>query len=242
MFVRSFCLIGTTILPLILSGCLSQTARDFNRAPEFSPVEADIGYRPNSQAGMIHGGTTTAQSSRHGAKNSLYRAEAVNFYRDPRATHPGDVLTVLISINDRANLNNKSDIKRNSQTGLGIGGGWGWLKPFSGDASANKTTNAKGDGKVERREDIRLSVAAIVSDVLPNGNLIIRGSQEVRVNYEMRVLNISGVVRPRDIAGNNTIDYDKIAEARISYGGRGRLSEIQQPPYGQQLLNHVAPF
>jgi len=237
MFLRSFSVIGTAVLPLLLSGCLGQTVRDFNRAPEFSPVQADIGYRPVEQQGAY-----PAQPPRRAAKNSLYHAGAVNFYRDPRATKPGDVLTVLISINDRANLNNKSDVKRNSQTGLGIGGGWGWLKGFGGDASANKTTSSKGDGKVERREDIRLSVAAIVSDILPNGNLIINGSQEVRVNAELRVLNIAGIVRPRDIAGNNTIDYDKIAEARISYGGRGRLSEVQQPPYGQQLLNRAAPF
>jgi len=241
MFLRSFLVLGAAAMPLILAGCLAQTVRDFNRAPEFSPGQADIGYRPAE-----HGFPTVPSSHRSAsvrrAKNSLYNASAVNFYRDPRATRPGDVLTVMISINDRANLNNKSDVKRDSKMGLGLGGGWGWLQGFGGDASANKSTSAKGDGKVERREDIRLSVAAIVSDILPNGNLIIRGSQEVRVNYEMRVLNISGVVRPRDIAGNNTIDYDKIAEARISYGGRGRLSEIQQPPYGQQLLNHVSPF
>jgi len=234
---RSFVFVGVALLPLVLGGCLRQAARDFNRAPEFSPVRADIGYQPARHQSGSH-----AAMPKKLGKNSLYRAGAVNFYRDPRATKPGDVLTVLISINDRANLNNKSDVKRNSQSGLGIGGGWGWLKGFSGDASANSSSSAKGDGKVERREDIRLSVAAIVSNVLPNGNLVISGSQEVRVNYEMRVLNISGVVRPRDIAGNNTIDYDKIAEARISYGGRGRLSEVQQPPYGQQLLNRVAPF
>jgi len=241
MFLRSVVMMSAAILPLILGGCLRETVRDFNRAPEFSPVQADIGYRPADNSIPMANGAPTQMTPRR-AKNSLYQAGAANFYRDPRATKPGDVLTVLISINDRANLNNKSDVKRDSKAGLGIGGGWGWLKPFGGDASANKSTSSKGDGKVERREDIRLSVAAIVSDVLPNGNLIIRGSQEVRVNYEMRVLNISGVVRPRDIAGNNTINYDKIAEARISYGGRGRLSEIQQPPYGQQLLNHVSPF
>jgi len=242
MFLRSFFMIGVVGMPLALGACTSQTVRDFNRAPDFSPVRADIGYRLETHHAQTGMNAHLQRQPRKMAKNSLYRADAINFYRDPRATKPGDVLTVLISINDRANLNNKSDVKRNSQSGLGISGGWGWLKPFGGDASANKSTSAKGDGKVERREDIHLSVAAIVSDVLPNGNLIISGSQEVRVNYEMRVLNISGVVRPRDIAGNNTIDYDKIAEARISYGGRGRLSEIQQPPYGQQLLNHISPF
>jgi len=233
---RAHLIVSPLLLSLSLAGC-QQAVRDFNRAPEFSPVRADIGYKEHR--------ADVASSYSHqprSQKYSLYRANNASFYRDPRATGAGDVLTVLISINDRANLNNKSDVKRNSQSGLGIGGGWGWLKGFGGDASANKTTSSKGDGKVERREDIRLSVAAIVSDVLPNGNLIINGSQEVRVNNELRVLNITGIVRPRDIAGNNTIAYDKIAEARISYGGRGRMSEVQQPPYGQQLFHHISPF
>jgi len=130
----------------------------------------------------------------------------------------------------------------NSETGGGVEGSFNWLAKLKGDIGANSKSSAKGDAKVERREDIRLSVAAVVSDVLPNGNLIINGSQEVRVNAELRVLNITGIVRPRDIAGNNTIDYDKIAEARISYGGRGRMSEVQQPPYGQRLFNKATPF
>jgi len=85
-------------------------------------------------------------------------------------------------------------------------------------------------------------VAAIVNEVLPNGNVVISGSQEVRVNFEVRVLNIAGIVRPRDISPKNTISYDKIAEARVSYGGRGRLMEVQQPAYGQQLYDIVTPF
>ena len=87
-----------------------------------------------------------------------------------------------------------------------------------------------------------MSVAAVVTDVLPNGNLIVSGSQEVRVNYELRVLNIAGIVRPRDISKDNTIAYNKIAEARISYGGRGRIMEVQQPAWGQQLFDRFKPL
>jgi len=106
---------------------------------------------------------------------------------------------------------------------------------FPGSTSA-------GSGSIDRSEEIRLSVAAVVTDRLPNGNLVISGSQEVRVNYEMRILNIAGIVRPRDIQSNNVIPYNKIAEARISYGGRGRISEVQQPGWGQQVYDIVTPF
>ena len=111
-----------------------------------------------------------------------------------------------------------------------------------GDAALDSTTETNADGEIKRSEDIDLNVAAIVTDVLPNGNLMIRGSQEVRVNYELRVLTIAGMVRPSDIGAENTIPYERIAEARIAYGGRGRVSEVQQPAYGQQVLDQVLPF
>ena len=103
-------------------------------------------------------------------------------------------------------------------------------------------TKTNADGAIERSETIELNVAAVVTNVLSNGNLMITGSQEVRVNYEMRVLTIAGIVRPADIGQENTISYERIAEARISYGGRGRVSEVQQPGYGQQILDQVLPF
>ena len=109
-----------------------------------------------------------------------------------------------------------------------------------GDISSD--TDTQGTGATTRSENIELSVAAVVTEVLPNGNLMITGTQEVRVNAELRILTIAGVVRPEDIGAQNTIPYDRIAEARVSYGGRGRLTEVQQPPYGQQVLDNVLPF
>ncbi|RCL03179.1 MAG: flagellar L-ring protein precursor FlgH [Candidatus Tokpelaia sp. JSC189] len=230
---RSFLLMIFSVCVIsIFSGC--GLSRDFNRAPEFSEVRTDLGDQLNNP--VIY------PSHLAESKYSLYRAGVPSFYRDPRAVKPGDVLTVLISISDRANLNNKSDLKRNSDSDYTLESDLKSIFYAGGNIGAASKNNSKGDAKVERREDIRLSIAAVVTSILPNGNLVINGSQEVRVNYELRVLNIVGIVRPRDITGNNTINYDKIAEARISYGGRGRMSDIQQPPYGQQFLNRIWPF
>ncbi|MGH6860266.1 MAG: flagellar basal body L-ring protein FlgH, partial [Phyllobacterium sp.] len=123
-----------------------------------------------------------------------------------------------------------------------IGGSGVTASDLGGNLDLNSDSRSKGEGKIERSEKIDLSVAAIVTNILPNGNLVIRGSQEIRVNNELRVLNVAGVVRPRDISGYNTISYEKIAEARISYGGRGRQTEVQQPPWGQQVLDAVSPI
>ena len=109
-------------------------------------------------------------------------------------------------------------------------------------AELESASNMTGDGKIEREEEISLKMAAMITQVLPNGNFVIRGSQEVRVNHEKRELLIDGIIRPEDILNNNSISYEKIAEARISYGGQGTISEVQQPRYGQQFYDIVFPF
>jgi flagellar L-ring protein precursor FlgH len=173
----------------------------------------------------------------------------VNLYRDVRAMTVGDVVTINIVMNDKAVLGNSTDRSRDSK----VKTEWSFLFDFLSGATDHKwegaitndlqsSSSTQGQGSINRSEQIRLSIAAIVTAVLPNGNLVIRGSQEIRVNYEMRVLTIAGIARPRDIAKDNTISYDKIAEARISYGGRGRLSEVQQPAWGQQVYDIFAPF
>ncbi|WP_420960898.1 flagellar basal body L-ring protein FlgH [Brucella sp. IR073] len=223
-----------------LSGC-ANSLKEVNRTPELTPVRTDIG---SSYGG--YGASAGYPAQPGGGKYSLWNKRSTNFFRDPRASSPGDVLTVNISINDKANLDNKSNRQRVSSGLYGLGGEFstssGSAGDFAGQLKSNSDSRSEGKGVVERKEEIKLSIAAIVTDILPNGNLVISGSQEVRVNNELRVLNVAGVVRPRDISGYNTISYDKIAEARISYGGRGRISEVMQPPYGQQILDQVSPF
>jgi len=182
--------------------------------------------------------------------NSLFRSNAKGFFKDQRAHKMGDILTVLVTISDKAQIANKSARNRSSDTDTGVGGVLGSIfnsvAPANVNASsavsATGTVGDSGSGSVDRSESIDTSVAAVVTQVLPNGNLVIEGHQEVRVNFEIRNLIVAGIVRPEDIGADNTIPSAKIAEARIAYGGRGQITDVQQPRYGQQLLDAILPF
>ncbi len=184
--------------------------------------------------------------------NSLWRPGARAFFKDQRAQRIGDILTVLVNIEDEAKVNNTTTRSRdNSESAdltkfLGYEGSLGKILPESIDPTnlvdLGSTTSNTGKGTVDRSETIALKVAALITQVLPNGNLVVQGRQEVRVNYEVRELTISGVVRPEDITATNTINHTQIAEARVSYGGRGQISDFQQPRYGQQIFDIVFPF
>jgi flagellar L-ring protein FlgH len=169
------------------------------------------------------------------APNSLWNHSNQGVFRDLRASRVGDIVTVAIDINDQAQFDNTSGRSKQAAAkgSMAIDFGFGGFSvpeqsgSTSGSLDASGTTSAKGEGSIDRSEKLHLSIAAVVTEVLPQGNLLISGSQEVRVNHEVRVLTIAGIVRPLDIAANNMIAYDKIAEARISYGGRGKISEVQ---------------
>ncbi|MBY6240598.1 flagellar basal body L-ring protein FlgH [Methylosinus sp. Sm6] len=232
------------LLLAALAGCATDP-RDIGREPHMSPVGSGLASIDDQlPTGAI----------RDGALGPHMRLDEnrINLYRDVRAMNVGDVVTVNISMDDKAVLGNSTDRSRDSKIKSEwsflfdfLAGGTGgahhkWDGSITNDLQSSSST--QGQGSINRSEQIRLSIAAVVTAVLPNGNLVIRGSQEIRVNYEMRVLTIAGIARPRDIAKDNTISYDKIAEARVSYGGRGRLSEVQQPAWGQQAYDIFAPF
>ncbi|TPN63007.1 flagellar basal body L-ring protein FlgH [Mesorhizobium sp. B1-1-1] len=221
-----------------LSGC-GTNLKEIGREPSLSPVGSGIGSEgaspysyPEPPAALVK-------------KFSLWDDRQSRLFTDPRALREGDILTVRIKLNDKANFKNQNDRSRTASRKLGYDVTLGWEDKSTsgkGDAGLSSSTETNADGEIKRSENLELNVAAVVTEVLPNGNLMIRGSQEVRVNYELRVLTIAGMVRPSDIGAENTISYERIAEARISYGGRGRVSEVQQPAYGQQILDQVLPF
>ncbi len=184
--------------------------------------------------------------------NSLWRSGRKSFFKDQRARNTGDIVTIVINIDDSARLDNATERSRSNgeQAALPAFGGLEQqlveLLPEGANASSlvdlTSDSSSRGEGSVDRQEEVRLSVAALVTDVLPNGNLVIAGRQEVRVNHEVRELTVTGVVRPEDIANTNTINHTQIAEARISYGGRGQITDVQQPRYGQQIYDIIFPF
>lgn len=239
-------LIAQSVGLIILGGCATDP-RDIGREPHMTAVGSGLSYYDDQlPIGPVKDGTLGRQMR--------LDDNSVNLFRYVRAMTVGDVVTVNIYMDDKAILGNSTDRSRDSK----VSSKWSYLLDFipglgqpqgtefkaqgdfSNDIKASSST--QGQGSINRSEQIRLSVAAVVTAVLPNGNLLLRGSQEIRVNFELRVLNIAGIARPRDISKDNTIAYDKIAEARISYGGRGRLSEVQQPAWGHQLYDVFTPF
>lgn len=184
--------------------------------------------------------------------NSLWTSGAHSFFHDPRASHVGDILTVDISIADAAKISDTTKRSRDNSNNAGLSNFFGLEGPLAAALPAGadpsklvnmaSTTSNSGSGSVDRSEDINLTLAAIVTQVLPNGNLVIRGHQQVLVNNELRDLQISGIVRTEDITNANTVGLSQIAEARISYGGKGQITDVQQPPYGDQLYDILMPF
>ncbi len=181
--------------------------------------------------------------------NSLWRNGSRAFFKDQRAHQIGDILTVQVNITDKAAIANETQRSRTNTEDSGVDNFFGKNKlPIMNSAlptrifTANSNSASDGKGSVNRQEALQTNVAAVVTQVLPNGNLVVEGRQEIRVNFEIRELIVAGIVRPEDIQSDNTIDSSKIAQARIAYGGRGQITDVQQPRYGQQVLDVVLPF
>jgi len=234
---------------LSVSGCnMFNRLAEVGREPPMTQIQNPVHsprYRPVSLP-------MPQTATRGRAPNSLWRHGARAFFKDQRAARVGDLLTVMISIADKAKFTNKTTRGRtntedaSANAFLGYESSLSRVLPETIDPGNlldldSKTSNV-GEGTIDRDETIELKIAAVITQKLPNGNLVLSGRQEVRVNFEVRQLQVAGVVRPEDIKADNTITYDKIAEARISYGGKGHLSDVQQPRYGTQIIDVLFPF
>lgn len=228
-----------------LSGCARLS--EVGKAPSFTPIQQGLEHQAMVEP-TVH--DQMAEPSRHGP--SLWNAGRQSLLGDRRAGRQGDILTVVIEIDESAEISNSSQRSRSGSENLAVPNLLGIPEQvervlprradFDRAADVNSSSSSAGDGSVRRDEKLTLRVAATVVEVLRNGVLRIRGSQEVRVNFEIRELLVDGYVRPEDVTRQNEITYDKIASARISYGGRGQITDVQQPRYGQQVADILLPF
>ena len=239
-----------SILLVMLLSALAACARfdHIGKPPDFTATDDSAERLAMVDPGLpLEAGPETVQT-----RASLWSADRRSLLGDRRAERRGDILTVVIEIDEEATIENETERSRNGSESLGIPQLFGLPQRIDrslpdgaslADAvDIESTSRAGGDGSVTRSEELTLRLASTVTRVLPNGILEIRGSQEVRVNFEIRELLVSGFVRPEDITRRNEITYDKIAAARISYGGRGQITDVQQPRYGQQVLDAILPF
>jgi len=231
----------------LLSAC--GRLEDVGKAPDFTPIDNGLEYRAMAEPAFEE----AAYDRRAGAEQaSLWSARRGSLLGDRRAGLAGDILTVVIEIDESAEIQNSTARSRSGAESGQIPSLFGLEQiangllpgetPLAAGISANSSSSSNGTGSVRRNERLELRVAATVTETLPNGILRIEGSQEVRVNFEIRELLVTGYVRPEDISRRNEITYDKIASARISYGGRGQITDVQQPRYGQQVADIVLPF
>jgi flagellar L-ring protein precursor FlgH len=229
----------------VLSGCgaldrLASIGRDPTMTPTADPTK-DPKWRPVTMP-------MPAGQPSPNEPNALWRSGSRAFFKDQRAAQVGDIVTVLVNMNDAANLKNVTTTSRTSAENGGITDFLGLtaLLPSTVDPSKLVTTNSTntnaGNGQIQRTEAVTLRLAGIVTQVLPNGNLVVAASQEFMVNAELRELRVTGVIRPQDIASDNTVHHDRMAEARIAYGGKGQLTDLQRARWGQQMLDIIAPF
>lgn len=247
--MRRLPLATATLVALTLGGCAADDRlAGIGQQPPLSAIQdptAAPGYKP------VRLPMPDAKPARF-ASNSLWRNGSRAFFKDQRAQQVGDLVTVRVRVLDRANMDNTTSRSRKSGEELGAKGFLGYetelgkILPDGVNPEAlvdlSAGSSSKGEGSIRRQEQLVTNVAAVVTQALPNGNLVIEGKQEIRVNFEVRELIVAGVVRPEDIEADNTIDSQKIAEARIAYGGRGQISEVQQPRYGQQVMDVLLPF
>ncbi|MGD0104859.1 MAG: flagellar basal body L-ring protein FlgH [Rhodopila sp.] len=228
---------------LTACGALSRLS-DVGRDPAMTPTEdptKDPKWRPLTMP-------MPARQPSPNEANSLWRSGSRAFFKDQRAAQVGDIITVVVNINDAANLKNVTSATRASTETAGIPNFFGLetMLPKAVTAatlvSASSGNNNTGTGQIQRTEAVTLRLAGIVTQVLPNGNLVIAARQEFMVNSELRDLQITGVIRPQDIASDNTVQHDRMAEARIAYGGKGQLTDIQRARWGQQMMDILMPF
>jgi len=244
----------TILISLFLLASCQDTVdklRRVGRAPDFENIELPT-IEEDEEEIERREERLKSQHAHMRKTNSLWQPGSTKFFRDSRAWKVGDIIRVVVEIKDNASLNNSTQQNRSGRDNLGISNLFGKEKAIQANlpttanleslVSTNSSRNHTGSGNISRKEDVKTEIAATVTKVLPSGNLVVQGHQEVRVNYELREIKVAGIIRPKDITSDNSIKTNQMAEARISYGGRGVVSDVQQPRAGSQVIDIISPF
>ncbi|MDJ1305679.1 MAG: flagellar basal body L-ring protein FlgH [Candidatus Midichloria sp.] len=254
MIKIKYILCMTACVTLTSCSYFNERFKNLGRKPELNKVDMTNQIQINQLQAMAKAHLTDSRNiyntTKAQIKNSLWRPGSRTFFRDQRARSVGDILKVKVVIQDQAKLDNKTEKKRDSSNNVGMPKLFGLetVLEKNADIDPAKLISIKGgntdngSGKIDRQETINTIVAATVMRILPSNNLLIKGSQEIRVNNELREVTVEGIVRPEDVNSDNSVTIDQIAEARISYGGRGQLTDYQQGRYGSQLIDILSPF
>lgn len=228
-----------------LAGCMGATTMsEVGHPPRMTRVSdptREPGYRPVTMP-------TPPLQAPPTEVGSLWRPGSRAFFKDQRASQAGDLLTIKVEVADTANVTNNTTASGSGSEDFGIpsllGFKGGMLSHLTNSDALNTSSSSAntGAGTIRRVDTVTITLAGVITQVLPNGNFVVVARQEVRVNGELRQIMVSGVVRPQDISEDNVVTHDRIAEARISYGWRGQLTQYQEPRYGQKALNSILPF
>jgi flagellar L-ring protein precursor FlgH len=233
---------------ILLASCTTlDRLKRVGKSPDFAKLEVPIDEEQLSPAEKEE-----VKKAHVRKTNSLWQPGATSFFRDNRAWRVGDILRVKVKISDKATLNNSTKQKRNATNDSTVNGFFGKKRAILATIGMDKDLTSfvdiagkrdtQGSGDISRKEIVETQVAAMVRQVMTNGNLVIEGHQEIRVNSELREVKVAGIIRTKDIASDNSISSDQIAEARISYGGRGVVSDMQDPRVGSQIADILSPF
>lgn len=253
---RAKAVLRLTVSALVIAAVGACSKDPFDRDPRISGIEMSPMTMPEvARVQVPMPPPEVPRAPERGEASSLWQRGSGGFFADQRATQVGDILTILIQIDDNAQLSNSSERQRSGSSSMTKPTFFGYGKKIhkilpgvsAGDLGTNlvessSDTQASGSGAINRKEAINLKVAALVVQMLPNGNMVVAGRQEVKVNEELRELRVAGIIRPEDIAMDNSIPYEKIAEARITYGGEGSISDQQHRKYGEDVVDIVLPY
>lgn len=234
--VRTTVTVALASLVLLMSGCATTPRPHDSYRPTMPPADASAEL----------------------ANGSIYQAHGdVRLFEDVKARRIGDVITVVLQESTSASKSAKTTADKNQETNIANPVLFGATPTFNApgliplDSNRNNTLETslsatrafEGEADSSQSNNLSGSITVTIADVLPNGNLVVRGEKWLTLNQGEEFIQISGMVRPQDISTANTIVSTQIADARITYSGKGFLSESNQMGWLARFFNHpIWPF